>query len=114
MTTVRPDGRPQSSPVWFLVDGDEFVVYSATTSRVTNIEANPAVALNLDGNGLGGDIVTIEGTARIVADEPPAHESAAYVAKYRERMARNGWSPEQFGEMYPVAIRIRFERGRAW
>ena len=114
MTTVRPDGRPQTSPVWFLVEGGEFLVYSADTARVRNLATNPQVALNLDGNGRGGDIVTVEGTARIVEDERAASGNDAYVAKYREAMARNGWSPERFSELYPIAIRITFDRGRAW
>ena len=28
LTTVRPDGQPQSVPVWFLWDGEGFLVYS--------------------------------------------------------------------------------------
>jgi PPOX class probable F420-dependent enzyme len=114
MTTVRPNGQPQNSPVWFMVDGDELLVYSARSSRLENITANPRVALNLDGNGQGGDIVTIEGTARIVPDERPASDNQAYVAKYRAFMSRNGWTPEEFSLLYPIAVRIRFDRGRSW
>lgn len=114
MTTVRPNGQPQTSPVWFMVDGEELLVYSARSSRVANITTNPHVALNLDGNGQGGDIVTIEGTARIVPDERPASDNPAYVAKYHAFMERNGWTPEDFSLRYPVAVRIRFDRGRAW
>jgi PPOX class probable F420-dependent enzyme len=114
MTTVTADGAPQSSPVWFLLDGNEALVFSARSRRLANIAANPKVALNLDGNGRGGDIVTIEGTARVVPEEPPAFANAAYVAKYAEAMTRNGWTPEQFSDLYPVAVRVRFDRGRAW
>ncbi|HSF87204.1 MAG TPA: TIGR03667 family PPOX class F420-dependent oxidoreductase [Acidimicrobiia bacterium] len=114
MTTVRPDGRPQTSPVWFLVEGDEILVYSAETARLRNIAGNPHVAMNLDGNGRGGDIVTLEGTARIVPGERPASANATYVAKYEAAMERNEWSPDRFAELYPVAVRVTFERGRAW
>ena len=31
MTTVRPDGRPQTLPVWFLVEGEEILVDHAGT-----------------------------------------------------------------------------------
>ena len=27
-TTVREDGMPQPTPVWFVRDGDSFVIYS--------------------------------------------------------------------------------------
>jgi PPOX class probable F420-dependent enzyme len=115
LTTVRPNGRPQASPVWFLVDGEEILVYSLDdTARIANLEANPKVALNLDGNGQGGDIVTIEGTARIDRDHPPSTEVPAYQEKYATLIARNGWTPERFAEDYPVPIRITVTRTRAW
>jgi len=114
MTTVTPEGQPQSSPVWFLVDGGDVIVYSAHSARLRNIAANPRVALNLDGNGHGGDIVTFEGSAHVAVDEPPAAANPRYVAKYGSLMERNGWTPEEFSALYPVAIRVRFDRGRAW
>ncbi len=115
MTTVRPNGQPQSSAVWFLVDGDEVLVYSKPdVAKVRNIEANPRVALNLDGNGMGGDVVTLEGRARIEPSQPAAHEIPAYVAKYAERISRNGWTPESFAADYSVPIRIEVTRSRAW
>ncbi len=114
-TTVRPSGQPQASAVWFLRDGDEFLIYSlADTARIGNITTNPRVSLNLDGDGRGGDIVTIEGIARVDPAAPPANEVDAYVAKYRSYMQRNGWTPEVFAAKYPVAIRIKATRGRAW
>ncbi len=115
LTTVSPSGAPQTSPVWFLWDGDEFLIYSLDdTARTRNIATNPHVALNLDGNGLGGDIVTLEGRASVDPDAPTAAAVPAYVAKYRERMDANGWSPEKFAADYPVAIRVRPTRARAW
>ncbi len=67
LTTVSPDGQPQASPVWFLWDtADEIWLLSKSdTPRVRNIAANPRVALNLDGDGRGGSIVSLEGEARI-------------------------------------------------
>ena len=115
LTTVRPNGQPQASAVWFLLQDGEFLVYSKPgVAKVANIEANPRVSLNLDGNGVGGDIVTIEGQARIVPDEPPAHEVPAFVAKYAERIERNGWTPASFAADYSVPIRITPTRSRAW
>src|SRR3990170_5057525 len=81
LTTVRADGQPQASPVWFVMDNDEFVIYSRDgTPRVRNITANPRVSLNLDSNE-GGDVLTIEGVARIVPGLPST-EVAAYQRKY--------------------------------
>jgi PPOX class probable F420-dependent enzyme len=115
LTTVRANGQPQSSAVWFIVEGDEFLIYSKPqVAKVDNIEANPRVALHLDGNGRGGDIVTVEGTARIVAEHPSADQVPEFVDKYGEAIMRNGWTPASFAADYSVPIRVRFTRGRAW
>ncbi len=112
LTTVTPKGQPQSSPVWFWWDGSEFVVYSLPSARVRNIERNPKVALNLDGNGEGGDIVTLEGIARIDEAAPPAYEHSEYVEKYQRKFEDYGWTPEWFASRYSVAIRIQPTRAR--
>jgi PPOX class probable F420-dependent enzyme len=115
LTTVRPNGQPQTSPVWFLFDQGEFLVYSLPgTARTANIEANSRVSLNLDGNGEGGDIVTVEGEARIDPGAPPSDRVPAYQDKYAGFIARNGWTPESFARDYPVAIRITPMRARVW
>src|SRR6267378_3982288 len=54
LTTVDAGGQPQSSPVWFLWDGAEFLIYgSADGKKTRNIQANPKIGLNLDGDGQG-------------------------------------------------------------
>jgi PPOX class probable F420-dependent enzyme len=113
LTTVRADGQPQASPVWFLWDGDEFLVYSvAVTPRIRNIEANRRVALNLDGNGRGGDIVSFEGEAYVDRNMPPASANPIYLAKYQGMIDGYGWTAESFSADYPLPIRIRPTRVR--
>ncbi len=112
LTTVNPSGQPQSSPVWFWWDGSEFLVYSLPSARVRNVRHNPKVALNLDGNGEGGDIVTIEGIARIDRSGPPASVHTEYVAKYQRKFEQHGWTPEWFASRYSVPIRIEPTRAR--
>jgi PPOX class probable F420-dependent enzyme len=115
LTTVRPDGQPQTSAVWFLLQGEEVLVYSQpSVPKVANIAANPMVALNLDGDGRGGDIVTMEGRARIVEDHLVAFELPAYLDKYAGYIEHEGWTPESFSADYSVAIRIEPTRLRAW
>lgn len=115
LTTVRGNGQPQTSPVWFLFTGSEFLVYSLPgTARISNIEHNARVSLNLDGNGRGGDIVTIEGEARLDPGAPPSNDVPEYQEKYRAFIDRNGWTPESFAGDYPVALRIRPTRVRVW
>jgi PPOX class probable F420-dependent enzyme len=113
MTTVDALGQPQSSPVWFWWDGEEFWVYSLESARVKNVQSNALVALNLDGNGEGGDIVTIEGTARIDRSAPPASEVPAYLARYQRKMDEYKWTWDYFCSTYKVPIKIRPTRARA-
>lgn len=107
LTTVSSAGAPQPRPVWFLWDGETFLIYSKpNVYKLQHVARNPKVALNLDGDGLGGDIVVFTGEARIANDAPPADEVAAYADKYQEGFARIGMSPEEFAESYSVALRV--------
>ncbi|HUF94762.1 MAG TPA: TIGR03667 family PPOX class F420-dependent oxidoreductase [Acidimicrobiia bacterium] len=115
MTTVRSDGQPQTSVVWFLLEGDEILVYSKDgTIRNRNVVENPKVSLNLDGNGRGGAVITIEGTSRIDSEAPEPKDHSAYIEKYQSLIEANGWTPEVFGGDYPVPIRTTIDRVRAW
>jgi PPOX class probable F420-dependent enzyme len=117
LTTVSPDGQPQVSPVWFLWDGaDEILVISRDgVPRTRNLEANPRVALNLDGNGDGGDIVTLEGEARITERVTLLdHVPAAYLEKYAAKLAEYHWTMEGMLRDYPATIRIAIRRVRTW
>jgi len=107
LVTVDPDGTPQPSPVWALRDGETFLVYSQPdTPKLRNIASRPRVALHLDGDGRGGDVVVVTGQARIDSGVLPADRVEAYVAKYREGIRRIGMTPESFARAYSVALRI--------
>jgi len=107
LVTVDPDGTPQPSPVWALRDGETFLVYSQPdTPKLRNIASRPRVALHLDGDGRGGDVVVVTGEARIESNAPAADRVEAYVVKYRDGMRRIGMTPESFARAYSVAIRI--------
>jgi len=115
LTTVRSDGQPQTSPVWFVWDGTSFLIYSMPSSqKVPNIGGNPRVSLNLDGNGTGGGIVSIEGEARIDEDAPPILQVEPYVEKYREMIKAMGAEPEPFAEEYSTPIRVTPTRRRVY
>jgi PPOX class probable F420-dependent enzyme len=112
--TVSPAGQPQPSPIWFEWDGSSILVYSKPdTPKLRNIAANPRVSLHLDGNGAGGDIVIVSGTAAL-SDDGPADSVPTYIEKYRALIDRNGWSPADFAAMYSVPLRIEPTRLRGW
>jgi PPOX class probable F420-dependent enzyme len=115
ITTVTAGGQPQSSPVWFLWEEGEFLVYAQPGSwKVRNIRADPQMSLHLNSDDEGGQVVTFEGTARISEADPAAHEAAAYLAKYREGIAGIDMTPQQFGAEYSIALRILPTRVRVY
>jgi PPOX class probable F420-dependent enzyme len=115
LTTVRSDGQPQSVPVWFLWDGEGFVIYSQPDrQKLKNIRRNPRVSLNLNSDANGGSIVRAEGVAEIVEDTPPATDIPEYLEKYRAGISRIGMDPESFARSYSVALRVTPEKFRVW
>jgi PPOX class probable F420-dependent enzyme len=107
LTTTGADGTPQPAPVWFLWEGETFLIYTLTNAkRLAHIERNPRVALHFDGDGTGGDIIVFTGEARRAPDEPPADQHPAYAAKYRDLIAEEFQAAEIFARDYPVALRI--------
>lgn len=115
LTTVSPAGQPQSTPIWFLWDGEEFLIYGSKSGpKTSNIKANPHVSLHLEGNHQGGDNVIFEGTARIDDAAPGLNEVTDYLAKYGETIRAYGWTPESMAEDYPYVIRVNPTRVRIW
>jgi PPOX class probable F420-dependent enzyme len=114
LATVRADGRPQASPIWFVWDDDRFLIYSQPgAQKLRNIEDNPWVCLHLDGGRDAGTTLIVEGQARI-ASGPSADRHEAYVEKYGAAIAGNGWTPHSFAADYSVPLDVVPDRIRAW
>lgn len=112
VTTVNADGQPQSSPVWFLVIDDDIFLYSGKNApRNRNIQDNPRVAFNLHTDVGGGDIVSMEGTARIEADGPLCSGNPPYLTKYADMLEKEGGAGFMDRE-YPVRVWITPTRWR--
>jgi PPOX class probable F420-dependent enzyme len=119
ITTVRADGQPQTSAVWFHWDGTDFLLVSQPRSpKIRNIEADPRVSLNLNGAGYGSDLVVVEGTAEVVPDYaagpwPEPARIEAYYAKY-ERSLRDDLrsSGAEMASAFTTALRITPTRWR--
>lgn len=117
ITTVRRDGQPQSSYVWFHFDGtDVFVISEPQSGKVRNITGNPRVSFHLDGDGTVGDgVLTIDGTAELSSGTIDPQRLSQYMAKYEHRI-REGLesTPEQYAAAFSTAIRIDLKTIRAW
>lgn len=113
LTTVTPDGQPQTMPVWFLWQDGEILVYGRRRAvRNANLAANTRVAFVLNTDDEGADLVIIEGEATVVPNERAAADNETYIAKYRSLIEGYGWTPESFSTDYPHTIRIRPTRVR--
>ena len=113
LTTVRRDGTPQPAPVWFLWDGETFLIYSQPEARkVRNIRENPRVAINLNSDEEGGKVAVFWGRAVLDPGAPRVDQVAAYLEKYRQGIADIGMNPESMAGEYSLAIRVTVERVR--
>ncbi|MEO8423410.1 MAG: TIGR03667 family PPOX class F420-dependent oxidoreductase [Actinomycetota bacterium] len=113
LTTVTPDGQPQTTPVWFRWDGDTFLIYSQPDRpKLRNIAQDPKVSLHLVGDREGEDAITFEGTAVVDPSVPRADRLDGYMEKYTALVERFGWTPSSMAADYSVAIRVTPTRVR--
>lgn len=96
LCTVRRDGSPHVTPVWFVYLDDEFWVSSAERNvKVRNVDHDPRVSLALE----DGDAPAVaEGRAVVHRDELRGDVLAALAAKY------DGW--EAGVEIEPFGPRV--------
>ena len=110
LTTVTPSKRPAPRPVWFVFDGEVFIVFSSSSAaKVQHIRANPNVSLNFNTDQEGGNVLVVSGKAQL-ANEISASKTPAYLEKYEARIKRIAHDLASFDEAYDLGIRIAPER----
>jgi PPOX class probable F420-dependent enzyme len=118
LTTVGSNGTPQPNPVWFLWrpdDPEAVLVYNAVkAARLAHVAARPRVSLNFHGNGQGGDIIVLTGTAEQDDAVPAPKDDPAYLAKYADSIARLEQTPQSFSEQYRTPLRITITKVRGF
>lgn len=113
LTTVAADGRPQSSVISFLWEGDSIIFYSRPdTAKLRNIARSPLVSFHLQSDAYGDEVLSIEGTADVDRSVPPSDVYGPYQAKYVEPLAHWGMDEAQTARDFSVPIRIRPTRIR--
>ena len=114
LSTVRPDGAPHLVPIWFTWDGSSLLVFSKPgAQKVRNLRANPVAMLALGEPEDDFDVALAE--ARVELFDAPATELPdAHLAKYADRMAALGLSPEEFIATYSQVLRITPTRSLPW
>jgi hypothetical protein len=87
-STLREDGSPHLTPVWFLfVDGVWWICTEARNRKVRNVEHDPRVALALPS---GTAPLVAEGRATLHRHDFPAHVVAGFARKYGWDIAPSG------------------------
>lgn len=107
LTTVRADGMPQPTPIWFIWDNGTFLLYSRPNKqKLKNISQNAKVALSFNKDDEAEDFIVILGEAAVDEKVPPSNLNPAYVEKYAEGIKGLNWTPESMAAMFSVPIRI--------
>jgi PPOX class probable F420-dependent enzyme len=115
LTTVAPDGTPQTSVICFLWDGETILVYSEPDKpKMRNISANPRVGFNLNCDEYGDHWVAIEGTAAVDESVSPSDRNDAWMAKHAEPYRHWGMDPHETAATWSAALRITPTKVRVW
>jgi PPOX class probable F420-dependent enzyme len=107
LTTISPGGIPQPRPVWFVWDGQSFLIYSTPAAKkMIHIAHNPNVSLHFNTDAGGEDIQVFLGTARIDSSAAPSHLNSAYSEKYHTEILSLGMDENSYSATFSVAIRV--------
>jgi len=111
LTTITDDGAPAPYPVWFVVDGEDVVVFSEPSARrVRNIARRPLVSLHFNSDPSGGDVWVLTGKASATPEVAPSG-APGYIDKYGESIERDlKTTVTAIDATYNTEIRIRPER----
>jgi len=115
LSTVTPDRRPHSVPVWFAWQDPVILIFSMPgTAKVRNLRGTPSVHLALDSADAGRDIVLAEGHAALVTDADPRLPPLA--ARFREKYAPSlgSLSFPQWRSTFSQPLLIDVDRIIAW
>jgi general stress protein 26 len=109
MSTMTPEGYPHTVPVWFLLEGDELLVFAwAGTQKVKNVRANPRGNISIGGDPPGSPCYLVEGDWTVEAD--PDHAVAGRITRHYEGREQAEASLEAWKELELVALRLRPRR----
>lgn len=113
LSTVRPDGTPHLVPTWFAWDGATVEMMSKPgAQKVRNLRANACAMLALGDAEDDFDVGLLEARAELIEDAEDL--SPAFAAKYGDRIATLGLTPERFAAIYPLTIRLTPTRSLGW
>jgi PPOX class probable F420-dependent enzyme len=108
LTTVRADGTPQPTPVWFLWNGETFLIFTQPASqKLRNLAGNSTVALNFNTDAYGGSVVVFTGDGYVDPQPVGSAETENYLQKYAAGIKMLGWTQEQMIGIFSTVLRVR-------
>jgi len=115
LTTVGANGRPYTSPVWFLWDGETILIFSQPDKqKIRNLRKNTQVSLALDDSKEGEDVMVVEGSAELLNDPNVSAIMPSFVEKYSVLIQNMGWTPESLAADFSQGIRVTPTKIRKW
>lgn len=113
LSSIRGNGAPHLVPTWFAWDGESIVIRSKPeATKVRNLRRDPRAMLALGDADDDFDVGLLE--ARAEVDEHKGDLPAAFLAKYRDRIAALGLTPAEFAATYSASIRLTPARALGW
>ena len=104
VATVRPDGRPHLTPVWFVLEGDAlYICISPRSVKARNLSVNPKVACALED---GDSPVICEGAAAALEQPWPEAVRQGFKTRYDWDIATDS--------DYGLVLEIRPEKWLTW
>jgi PPOX class probable F420-dependent enzyme len=91
LATVRPDGSPQSSVMWFAWDGERIrMTHTKTRQKFRNLADEPRVALSIADPDDGYRFLEVRGSVESIEDDD---DQASFYQSLQKR----------YGQSYPIA-----------
>jgi PPOX class probable F420-dependent enzyme len=104
LATVRPDGSPQSSVMWFDWDGSRVrMTHTKTRQKFANLEKDPRVSLSIADPKDPYRFIEVRGVVESIADDD------ATASFYKQLQARYGMDYEVPDASVRVIITIKPE-----
>lgn len=111
LCTVRPDGSPHVTPVWFVyADGIWWIGCDGRSVKARNVASAPRVSLALED---GDAPVVAEGVARLHRDGFPAAVVEAFARKYGGWDVREPVGPRGARVLLEIPVQRWLMAGRA-
>jgi general stress protein 26 len=109
VTTISADGYPHTTPVWFMLDGDDLLIFgNRNTRKMKNILHNPKGSLAIGGDLVGTPTYLIQGDFTI--EDDPDHAWATKITRHYEPPEKAEEWLESWKELDFVVLRLKPRR----